>query len=158
MYPSSQTNTWEERIARGTEAEKIVAQQLRDQKWNLESLGQSQMSPALRAALRDQKEINLLRWFPDLAAWRISPLTNRTIIFAIDAKSIMKTQVNLSVEERALEASEEFERSSRMPWLFVIPGLMCFDPITLRTGSRSGGPGGGSGTPYVVMPKIQGYH
>jgi hypothetical protein len=142
------------RMTTANAVEKLVLTQLIEAGWSAFPFGQGLMPIAVRDALRKARDEEgrpcLMRWFPDLVAFKTltSPLW-------FDVKQDTG-KLNYAIENSALEAAEIFYKHLRAPVWFIWPGLSVLTPAVVRTFGRcwtGEPPAHGSGTPFTLIEK-----
>lgn len=142
------------RPARNWETELAAGLQARG--WEVCEFGQGQLSDAAHEALRGWRDTfgrpSLIRWLPDLLAWRDSD------VYMIDAKSETEKNEdspNVAVELDAFNVGISIEQVLNTPMLYVWKcGAATPRTIENRWARRhDGGRTDGSGTAFLLMDK-----
>jgi hypothetical protein len=143
------------RLAAAAASEENVFKQLEAAGWRPFRFGQGLLSPEFRVALRDyrdeQQRQTLLRWFPDIVAFKRFVTATRIVL--LDVKSDLGRRYDIEI--KALEACEAFQESFFVPCWFVYEGLSVLTPEIVREHGFLGPQSErGSGTPYLLVEKV----
>jgi hypothetical protein len=147
---------FEERYNPGREWEIELAAGLEDRGWKVCEFGQGQLTDAAHKALRNWSDSygrpSLIRWLPDLLAWRAGE------VYMIDAKTEserQKTSQNVSIELDAMQVGTHIETVLNTPMLFVWrDGAATPRTISNRWHTRRDGRNtNGSGTSFLLVAK-----
>jgi hypothetical protein len=152
------TDTYKRRMAMGTPWERDVADALWLRGWTVEPVGQGQLSAPTREALRDYQPKaggpTLLRWFPDICAWK--RVNGRVWLYLIDAKAgdTWRQTDNHDVELSALRAAEAIEQAWGIPPVFVFQDWSVAKAKTIRDHAHAELDGVAPGrTRFVIFPR-----
>ena len=150
------------RLDFGAAYESVVERRLVESGWCVQKFGTSLLGDAIKAALVRFEDIarrpSLLRWLPDLIVAR--EIGSRTIVMLVDAKTGNPTYDNFSFERASVDVAELCVERFYTPTFFVCcngDGHKVLTPREVRDrGFRGPDMPAGSGTPYVLVPKIYG--
>ena len=148
--------TFQHRFDPARKWEVELAEGLRARGWNVSEFGQGQLSDEAHLALRDFRDTygrpSMIRWLPDLLAWRGDS------VYMIDAKSETAKNANgqnVSIELDAFSVGVAIEKVMNTPMLYVWKvGAATPRTIDNRWHQRRDGSGtAGAGTAFLLMSK-----
>jgi hypothetical protein len=150
--------TFAMRIDPAVEFEQSVLARFNVSGWIAEPFGQALLPENARDALRHFEDLSgrptLVRWMPDILAWR--ECNHRvTHLALIDAK-VGQVSDNHAVEIAAADAMDVYVERLYIPAFFVFNDWTVLTPRDVKHRGRLGPDprgGNGSGTPYYLVPK-----
>lgn len=156
------------RNAKAIQWEQKLIAVFRAKGWTAYPFGQSLLPPEARELLRhyvnDAHQPTLLRWMPDIIAFRCPEVcgdhpaqlgTHPGRVVLIDAKTC-EDRPNYAVEMSAQEAAAAWTDRLHTPTFFVFDDGGVLTPRDVAQRGRPGpapSPGRGSGTPYFLVEK-----
>ena len=145
--------SFDQRMREARKFERTVLDALGSRGWITEPFGQGQLSEDVRAKLRQVE--TPVRWMPDTIGCK--KFAARTLTVFVDAKAgerWRKTNKH-DVEQSAAESANRWAEFSNCPVYFVFPDWSVTIPATvLELDERGPHYGNGSGTPFLLIPRI----
>ena len=146
--------TFDDRFTPARKWEVELAEGLRARGWQVTEFGQGQLTPDAHQALREWRDSygrpSLIRWLPDLLAWRGPD------VYMVDAKSESGRDTgNVAVELDAFQVGVHIEQILNTPMLYVwkcgaaTPRLIENRWKQRKDGLRTNG----SGTSFLLVDK-----
>lgn len=129
--------------------------------WPSFPFGQAQLPDECRSRLRRFEDISgrpsLIRWMPDIITYRDLP-DQKALVALIDAKACGGEYQNYSIEMSAIETAEIYTDRLYTPTFFVFDDHKVLTPREARQRGVKGRDvnNSGSGTPYLLVPKVFG--
>jgi hypothetical protein len=149
--------TFEARMQSAVAFESQVMEWLHRIGWLAFPFGQAQLPPECRSRLKSfvdaAKRPSLLRWMPDIIAFRDYP-GGRTSVALVDAKHCPADRKNYAIEIASIEAAELFVERFFTPTFYVFSDWKALTPRDARMrGYFNASAPGGSGTPFLLIDK-----
>ena len=150
--------SFQERMLAAGVFEKQIIDRLNSAKsWSAFPFGQSQLPEECRKRLirfeDSSKRPALIRWMPDVITFRDLP-NGQSFVALIDAKTCPRDRPNYAIEMSAIETAEIYTDRLYTPTFFVFDDWKLLTPREARQRGTAGPTSnGGSGTPYLLVPK-----
>lgn len=136
--------------------EDLVRDRLTELGWTVEPFGQALLTSACRRALRswvdDDNQPTLIRWLPDLIAYRCA---GGWSIALVDAKGEVSQTRNHAVEKKSVDCDRVISTSLNVPTYYVFNdlGVATPDDVVSWGHFHNGHGTNGSGTPFYLVAK-----